>query len=114
MSSYQIRYNHKSVFFTKDGRYRGGVRCEQMPILEPRFDPAKEDRENRRKVVKEIIKLVKNGEKLEDVCDRMVEKYKNDFKYLPLENLPQIFANWYNGAIREKKEFEKGLEYYAK
>ena len=44
----------------------------------------------------------------------MVEKYKNDFKYLPLENLPQIFANWYNGAIREKKEFEKGLEYYAK
>lgn len=113
MGTHSARYNRNSDFFTKEGRYRGGIKCGKIPV-DHSSDPAKEDRENRRKVVKEIIKLVKNGEKLEAVCDRMVEKYKNDFKYLPLENLPQIFANWYNGAIREKKEFEKGLEYYAK
>lgn len=107
MSSYQLRYNHKSEFFRKNGQYRGEVRCKQIPVLEHGFDPAKEDRKNRNEVTQEIIRLVNNGVELEEACESLVEKYKDKFKYFPEGSLSKIFANWYNGYIRPKKEFEK-------
>lgn len=108
MGTHSTRYNGNSGFFTKDGRYRGGIKCGKIPV-DHSSDPAKEDRENREEVVKEIISLVKSGEKLEEVCDKLVDKYGDKFKYLPLENLSKIFAGWYNGRIRAVKPIEKGI-----
>lgn len=108
MENHSVRYNRNSVFFTKEGTYRGGIKCERIPV-DHSLDPAKEDRENREEVVKEIISLVKSGEKLEEVCDKLVDKYGDKFKYLPLENLSKIFAGWYNGRIRAVKPIEKGI-----
>lgn len=109
MSTYDIRYNRSSGFFNKSGQYRGRLKTDKSPRKKPKNadDPAKEDRKNREEVVKEIMERVNNGEKLPEVCNELVEKYQDKFKYLPAENLPNIFAGWYNGRARPRKEVEK-------
>lgn len=71
-------------------------------------DPAAEDRKNRKKVVDRIEMLVNSGIELEEACNTIVEAYKDNFKYLPKENLAQIFAGWYNGKIKAKNRIADG------
>lgn len=111
MSTSQQRYNRNSSFYDKAGRYRGKIKTDKPARNKPKNtdDPAKRDREKREEVVKEIMELVKNGENLQDACNSIVEKYQYEFKYLPAENLANIFAGWYNGRVRPRKQIEKEI-----
>lgn len=93
----------------KNGRRMPGYITRSMPLERKKKDPAAEDRENRKEVVKEIMERVNNGEKLQEACNELVEKYKDKFKYLPVESLSNIFAGWYNGRLRPRKEVEKEI-----
>lgn len=67
-------------------------------------DPAKEDRENRNQVVKEIEERVNRGVPIQEACNDLVKIYKDKFEYLQNGNLAQIFAKWYNGRHKSKNK----------
>lgn len=103
-----MRYNN--FWYTKNGHHRTNIATGSIPRYLKKNNPAKQDTENRKKVVEEIENLVSTGVSLDEACDMLSknEDIRNNFKYLPQDSLKNIFANWYNGMIKRKTEIEKG------
>ena len=99
------KYKHNSYWYNKKGLYRGNMYNGSIFTTKGE-DPASEDRKNRNYAVSEIQKLINDGYALEDACKLAVEKYGDNFKYLPKSNLVEIFFGWYNGRIRERRPIE--------
>lgn len=102
------RYINLNKIYDKTGRRRPGVISNAIPIKREKDNPADKDSENRCHVVDEIEKLVKEGITVEDACKNLVEKYKDNFKYLPENALAQIFNGWYNGRIKDRDRKSEG------
>lgn len=96
-----------SSYFNKWGSYMPGSKSNKCTPKVKTEDPAVEDRKNRNQVVREIEEQVDRGISIENACKNLVETYKDKFKYLPEENLAQIFAGWYNGRHRDSKSIEE-------
>lgn len=106
------RFTYKSNVYDKNGRRRQNLISEKIPTKRERNNPAGKDAENRKHVVEEIERLVSTGISVEEACESLVDSNKDKFKYFPEGmNLAQIFARWYSGKIREKRNIEKGNYY---
>ena len=102
------KFTHNGNLYDKTGRRKPGVISGEIPIKREKNNPADKDSENRCHVVDEIERLVKEGITVEDACRSLVDKYKDNFKYLPERDLAQIFARWYNGRIKNRDRISEG------
>lgn len=102
------RYINLNKIYDKNGRRRPDVISNAISIKRENNNPADKDSENRSHVVDEIERLVKEGIIVEDACKSLVDKYKDNFKYLPERDLAQIFAGWYNGRIKNRDRISEG------
>lgn len=89
----------------------GSVTCGTTTIYTTKMVISKTDRDNRKMLINTIEKFLKEGKTLEEACEVLAQdaEIKNKFKYYPKNvDLKTIFASWYNGKTREKREIEKG------
>ena len=103
------RFKTNNSTYNKSGNLReGGIISKGIHIAPKIEHPAENDSQNRKKVLKTIVKHMDNGGNLDDILDLLCsdEEINKQFEYLKRNGIDMrsTFASWYKSYRKSSKQ----------